>query len=163
MTSQQSELALSAIAALNDVGRGESRTHIHKLLYFAQRWGIADETFPYSLYLHGPYSYDLDQKLLELEAFERVRKFRDPAGYGARYEVDGVEVTEHLKRLAQWLGPKSTRALEALATAEYVHEADEEDCVAAVRKVKPHLTEAEVRAAVEEVRQRRLEFAPSPA
>jgi len=118
MTTQQSELALAAIAALNEVGRGESRTHIHKLLYFAQRWGIVDETFPYSLYLHGPYSYDLDQELLELEAFERVQRFRDPAGYGARYKVDGVEVMERLKRLAQWLGPRSTRALEALATAE---------------------------------------------
>lgn len=158
MTSRQSELALSAIAALNDVGRGESRTHIHKLLFFAQRWGIVDETFPYSLYLHGPYSYDLDQELLELEAFERVQKFRDPAGYGARYKVDGIEVMEQLKRLAQWLGPKSTRSLEALATAEYVDEADASRCLAAVREVKPHLTEAEVRAAVDEVRQRRREF-----
>lgn len=158
MTSQQSELALSAIAALNEVGKGESRTHIHKLLYFAQRWGIVEETFPYSLYLHGPYSYDLDQELLELEAFKKVKKFRDPAGYGARYKVDGIEVSEQLKRLAQWLGPKSTRILEALATAEYVEEADESKCVAAVREVKPHLTEAEVRAAVDEIRQRRPEF-----
>ena len=107
-----------AINALNRAGSATTRTHIQKLLFFANVWKEPRTyEFEFVLHLHGPYSFELDREIMAMEAFGRVASISDLAGYGAHYSTKPVDVDLNLQKLADWLGPKSSRQLEALATA----------------------------------------------
>lgn len=150
-----------AVAALNRASGSTTRTHIQKLCYFSNRWGIRPLPHRFVLHHHGPYSFDLDRDLLRMEAFGILDVRPDAKGYGARYSVADVRASDDIDALAAWLGPKTTRDLEALATCEFFaeQEKDEEAIVRRVREVKPHLGEDEVREALREVEERRRELA----
>lgn len=144
------------------------RTHIHKTIYLAQTWLQFPEQHQFSLYLHGPYSRDLDGEIQALEAVGIVSAQRDPSGYGARYDADET-YAEYAKSqtgldegrlaglaiVAQELAPMPVRQLEALATAEFVRRSDpapvDEEVVSAVLELKPHLRRDEVQSALRQV------------
>lgn len=156
---------VAALAALNSHGDRIGRTHIHKLIYLAQTWSILPALHPFSLYLHGPYSRELDGELMALRAAGFVRATPDPSGYGSRYAanpsyvdaarraIGSPQVLKRLDVVAATLAPLSVRMLEAISTAEYVRQSrralNQAEQVAAVRELKPHLTVGEVEKAIE--------------
>ncbi len=116
MNTDRLGMVLGAIAALNEAGSPSTRTHIQKLLYFAETWGVVRAAHEFVLHLHGPYAFDLDRDIAELETFGHVVSQPNPGGYGARYSTSDSKLAAKLRGLAKWLGPKATRELEALAT-----------------------------------------------
>ena len=124
--------------------------------FFAGVWE-EPEVYPFEfvLHLHGPYSFDLDREIMSMEAFGKVTSVSDSAGYGATYSTGKVDPGGEFQRLADWLGPKSSRQLEALATAELLRLRGSGDIVTDVVKIKPHLTPAEVERAITEVAEHR--------
>ena len=91
---------LTAIDVLNEHGSRVGRTHIHKFLFLAESWGLLPPAHRFSLYLHGPYSRDLDGELLALRAAGLVVASPDAAGYGAQYAVS----PEHAQSARENLG-----------------------------------------------------------
>ena len=145
-----------AVSALNQAGSATTRTHIQKLLFFAGIWE-EPQVYPFEfvLHLHGPYSFDLDREIMSMEAFGKVTSVPDPAGYGATYSTEIVDTGGEFQRLADWLGPKSSRQLEALATSELLKRRGSSDVVAEVVTIKPHLSAKEVEQAITEVAEHR--------
>lgn len=73
---------------------------------------------------------------------------------GATYEVsDAAEAPyrSKLDALAEWLGPKGVRDLETLATVEFVRVEGSANPNEDVVRLKPHISEGEVEAAIKEL------------
>ena len=155
---------LTAIDVLNEHGSRVGRTHIHKFLFLAESWGLLPPAHRFSLYLHGPYSRDLDGELLALRAAGLVVASPDAAGYGAQYAVSpehaqsarenlgDAAADPRLEIIAKTLAPMVVRALEAISTGEFILQqepnASNDQVITAVRALKPHLGEEEVQRAL---------------
>jgi uncharacterized protein YwgA len=158
---------LAAISILSHRSPRIGRTHIHKFLYLAEAWRILPATHTFTLYLHGPYSHDLDASLQALQAAGIVKAIPDAGGYGARYSLaagfdkypptDWVDppVLAKLELLASEIASKGVRELEAMATAELVRRRDESAepdlIVGVVKALKPHLSQSEIEASLTKV------------
>jgi uncharacterized protein YwgA len=165
MSTSSFPVVVYAIKVLTDRSQRVGRTHIHKYLFLAESWGLLPAAHRFSLYLHGPYSRELDGELLALRAGGMVQADPDPAGYGARFTVADMYVgmaadqlqldagsTLNLGKIANVIAPMSVRELEAVSTSEYVRRsspgAPDEAVCRAVMSLKPHLPRDEVDAAI---------------
>lgn len=147
-------LVASAVRALGANDR-PWRTHIQKLLYFSDAWAVVP-LHPYSFVIHrfGPYSFDLDHDIADMRAFGALIRIWAASGMGATYEVsDAAEAPyrSKLDALAEWLGPKGVRDLETLATVEFVRVEGSANPNEDVVRLKPHISEGEVEAAIKEL------------
>jgi hypothetical protein len=157
------QLVLDTIASLRQARSETTRTHIQKTVFMAEQLGIVPpESFEFVLHLYGPYSFDLDQSILDLLASKELTVAPGPGGMGGSYSTDyGVPRTE-LQPLAEWLGRKGVRALEAITTVAYVEARGEPGVIARVLRIKPHLGEAEVLRARAEVEKAKREVVRPP-
>ena len=134
----------SAIDAISGTENRAWRTHIQKLVYLACSWSIVREK-PYEFVIHqfGPYSYGLDRNISEMEAFGVVQRRWGEQGRGSHYSISEAQFapyTQDLRGLADWLGSKSVKDLEVLATVEFVRRQGAADISDAVRRLKPHIS-----------------------
>lgn len=176
MKSQNFAAIALAVDAMSNHSSSVGRTHIHKFLFLAESWFRGMPSHEFTLYRYGPYSFDLDAELQALRSVGAIRADADPNGYGARYSVDGdqielartrgqlpEETTLGFERIAEWLATKPVRALEAVATAEFVRQArptaDDEVIVERVIELKPHLGSGEVQEALDEIQNARADLA----
>ncbi len=160
-------------------GSWAGKTHIQKTLYLFQMLfeEPADDGYRYILYRHGPYSFELDEDLAEMEFVGMIRRIARPP-YGPQYQVEATAMSEWMKRLALKPDPKgvelayaartisrrSVRELEALATIAYVEskldsQSDQElkaSILYRVGELKPHLTGTELERAFQSWRELKL-------
>ncbi len=141
----------TATKTLGETGSWTGRTHLHKHLFITQALGLADIPFEFELYHYGPYSFELDGVVAEMEAFGELEKEYRKAGYGPSYEVTslGEEAVNELDaddfRVAEKVASKLKRFdsadLELIATCLYVEivemEDDEDVIVPRVKEIKP--------------------------
>ena len=142
---------LTAVDALNRHGSWTGRVHIHKHLFITQVLGLAAPPFGFVLYDYGPYSFDLDQAVTDLELFGYLTRSYPEPGYGPRYEptLQGLEVARALQenerqaveRVAKQLGDRKSQALELIATCLWFERnegvSDRAEVVKRVKLVKP--------------------------
>jgi uncharacterized protein YwgA len=125
----ESAWVLRAVDELRRNGSWTGRTHLHKLLFMADRLLDVAQPFQFELYRFGPYSYELDEHLRLLEGVGLVDREQRREGYGPSYVArQGWEsaIAEHLStgstdlaklaRIAQELGSLKTADLEVIAT-----------------------------------------------
>ena len=69
-STKEDRLAFAAYltAMLGDGEQLPNRTQLHKAPYLLEGIAKVQHGFPFALYLHGPYSYELDAALSELSA-----------------------------------------------------------------------------------------------
>ena len=133
--SQKVVVLTELIEQMLNCGSWCGETHIQKETYFLQTLTDVPLEFKFALYKHGPYSFELRDKLTELRADEFLELVRRPRPYGPSYET-----TEHSNRLrmrfkktmakyrgpiefvAKHLGNKGVVELEQLSTALLVRE-----------------------------------------
>lgn len=150
--SERWDVVSSAVAALTKSGAHAWRTHLQKLLFFAEEWS-ALPTKPYAFVIHrfGPYAFDLDHDIADMQGFgvlQRESRYR----LGASYSTSGDgPYTDRLKPLADWLGKKTVQELEVLATAEFVRNREKKSVAEEVMRLKPHVSRQAVRKALEEL------------
>jgi uncharacterized protein YwgA len=158
---------------MQEAGSWCGRTHIQKTVYSFQtlfhpgdKWEV-----PFILYKHGPYSFALDEDLAEMEFYGGLGR-KEQLPYGARYVPgkgatalldrfgDGVEAwLPQIEFVARRVAQRNVRELEALCTLMFVatdleerrQHPSEEAQMARVRELKPHLSDAEVHHAHEEL------------
>lgn len=145
------------------------RLHAHKLLVTARLLGQAAPPFNFTLYQYGPYSFDLDSRIAEMEAFgELACTFKRP-GYGPSYsvvndELEGVESAEDaafggLAAVAKEIGGLGGKELELISTCLWVRIEEklenEEAIIERVSALKPRFAHPEIRSAL--VRAQKLE------
>lgn len=159
MRSQKSSAVLLAlITQLKKSGSWCGETHIQKSVFVFQELCDSLLTFEFVLYKHGPFSFDLRDKLTEMRADGLIELGFHPYPYGpslvvtdegkkfqSNYPKTIMSQKESLKFVATNLGKKKVDELERLATALYVTlrepgcEEDPEACAKKITELKPHI------------------------
>jgi len=155
---QREALILSLIENLLKNGSWCGETHIQKSTYFLQELLRVPLGFEFILYKYGPFSFDLSDELVSMQADDIVLlKLRPPYGPS----VQPGPMAERLKSLypktlkkyekevvfvAKELGGCTVGDLESIATALYVirHGSRKEDdlqkTASCIREIKPHIS-----------------------
>jgi uncharacterized protein YwgA len=150
---------LAAVDALNRHRSWTGRVHVHKHLFITQVLELAAPPFEFVLYDYGPYSFDLDNKIIELELLGHLSRSYPQPGYGPRYEptLQGLELARTLRpedreavdQVATQLGDRKSQELERIATCLWVERkdgiSDANAVVARVKGVKPKYDEETIR------------------
>jgi uncharacterized protein YwgA len=150
---------LAATTALNHFGSWTGRVHIHKHLFITKVVERADPPFEFVLYDYGPYSFDLDQAVTELELLGFMEHSYPKPGYGPRYAptLQGYEAAASLqenelravKDVARQLGTRTSQELELIATCLWMERkkgvSGDEEVVRQVRQAKPKYDESTIR------------------
>ena len=147
-------------------------THIQKASFFLQELMDIPTGFEYILYKHGPFSFDLREELTALRADGFVELEVKPHGPGiapvagqCEYVQDLYPITlgryeKKIEFVASKLGNKGVVDLEKWGTAYYVYHHHRDMKTASVderawkmTELKPHISQEDAYAAVEEVDQ----------
>lgn len=158
-------------AELRQSGSWCGETHMQKAVYLLQELLGVPTDFPFILYLHGPFSFDLRDELTSLRADELLVLEPQAPPYGPRLAVTdravrleaafGKVVDTYSKPIgfiAGTLGQRSVVELEQIATALYVtkNRTGEHDASVAARadclhRLKPHIPTVTAAKAIEEM------------
>jgi len=173
MSVSQSTWSLRAVEALSAAESWTGRIHVHKLLYLAKELMGVDHPFDFELYRFGPYSFELDANVRDLEICGLLDKeYREP-GYGPSYSAaenwKGVvddelppKASEALNKLAQKIGKSKSGELELLATCCWVERemgiSGDDEIIAEVKKIKTRASEEAIRTQLEQYRVLRKEL-----
>lgn len=146
---------LAAADALNRHGSWTGRIHIHKHLFITQVLELANPPFEFTLHDYGPYSFELDEQIVDLEMFGHLDRSYPQAGYGPRYEPtpQGLAIAQGLahpdtiavNRVAEELRDRKSQDLELVATCLWVQRrekiTDPAEVVKRVQRAKPKYDE----------------------
>jgi hypothetical protein len=143
-------------------------THIQKATYFLQELLGVDLGLEFILYRHGPFSFDLRDELLSMQADQLLELAIRQAGYGPtyvptefgskfaeRFPATLGRYSEQVRFVANEMGNKGVMELEKLATAYFI--ADREDIrdhderAQRLVDLKPHVSLADARRATDSV------------
>ncbi len=129
MSSQPEAFVADIVAAAG--GRLVSRIRLQKIAYIIDQLG-AGSGFSFSYYHYGPYSRDLDNAVLDAEAFQKITEsFERRQSDGARYSVFTMKAqdSEHvfsclndqlLRDSVKQLSASNVTVLELAATAHWL-------------------------------------------
>jgi len=160
----------ASIDKLNQVRSWTGRTHIHKHLFIAQVLNLAPVPFRFELHHFGPYSFDADHVIADMDAFGELEKKYTKPGYGPRYSTTELaEITlkqedlDALSLVADQLRNLNSSDLELIATCLWVEkrerEAVDQIIIDRVKEIKPKYSTFEIQAALSQARQIALNLA----
>jgi uncharacterized protein YwgA len=161
-------LVARMVKALQSAGSWCGRTHIQKSLFFVQSLFLVEQEFEYVMYQHGPYSFQLDEDIVQLRRLNGLDLQVAPAPYGPHYTLTsgGENLLERFRLetsgyhdpiefVAREFGKRSVRQLELLATSAFVegsNQLSDLDLVRDIAALKPHFSEPEILNAIQEIR-----------
>ncbi len=166
---QRAAVLLSLIEKLRSEGSWCGETHVQKATYFLEELLGVPLGFDFTLYKHGPYSFDFSDEITALRADRLLKLDPQPYPYGPRiilgdesgqvrrqYPGTMEEYDRSTAFVAKKLGHMNVAELERVATALYVtHDpnvAPRVDTRAQrIHEIKPHVTLEAAREAVKQV------------
>ena len=143
-------------------------THIQKAAFLLQEMLGVEMGYEFILYRHGPFSFELRDELISMQADQLLELVVRQQGYGPSYFPTGFS-EEFLERfpkttsrylpsvqfVADELGDKGVIELEKLATAFFIERrgdsTDVEDRSQRLVELKPHISLPDARRATEQV------------
>jgi uncharacterized protein YwgA len=158
---------LGATEALNRHGSWTGRIHIHKLLFVTQILELAKPPFKFVVHDFGPYSFELDEEIINLGLIWHLDHSYPTPGYGPRYEptpqgrviaagLPDESAKAAIRRVAEEFGDRDSQKLELLATALWAEKKEQktkdEEIISWVVERKPKYNEEEVRRGLEDAR-----------
>jgi uncharacterized protein YwgA len=165
---QRAAVLLTLLAALKQRGSWCGETHLQKSVYFLQELLGVDLGFPFVLYRHGPYSFELGDEITALRA-DSLLNVKLGLPYGPSLEpsesaeglLGNFERTRRLHQpaidfVADPLAQHKVIDLERLATALYVtlelaRTRSVEARAARLNELKPHIALDNARRAIEDI------------
>ncbi len=171
MSRQRNAAILTRLASeLRQHGSWCGETHVQKAVYIMQELFDVSLDFEFTLYKHGPFSFDLRDELTALRGDEYFRLEPMPLTYGPKLTVtDRAEYIQEKfqktlgshEKFIQFIGDtvngRGVEELEGLATALYVTrnlESDNEsERAEELHRLKPHISEDQAREYVTEIDQ----------
>ncbi len=151
-------ILIRLVEALRKRGSWCGATHLQKATFFLQEMLGVEMGFDFTLYKHGPFSFDFSDELTAMRADGFVALRVQNPDYGPSIVPEPAAETlcqrfpKTLKRhealikfVADKLGNKPVVELERLATAFYVSQAlgaetDANTCAKQIHKLKPHIS-----------------------
>jgi hypothetical protein len=166
---KESAVIVALCQRLREEGSWGGETHLQKTTYFLKSFFDVPLSAEFTLYKHGPFSFDFKEKLAWMRASNLLTLVPQPYPYGPSYDVTpaGTEVMKKfpktLKRIrpfidfvASDLGHFGVGSLEKLSTALYIEqtwpELDAAEKVRMMQKLKPHVPESEANWAFQQLR-----------
>jgi hypothetical protein len=175
-------LHAATIAALDDaLARRENwcgETHLQKVTYFLQEMLDVPLGLAYILYKHGPFSFELRDRLATMKADGILEAVRQPIPYGPRLlltefghqliddnDAQLCPIRPRLEFVAERLAPMGVTELERVATAHWVlkkvaPQAPPEERARQLVELKPHIQLAQAIDATGQVDAMRVQAAP---
>jgi hypothetical protein len=143
-------------------------THIQKAAFFLQEMLGVDLGYEFVLYKHGPFSFELRDELVSMQADQLLELVPRAQGYGPTYSPTEFSeeflerfpqtISRHLEEVefvAGELGDKGVVELEKLATAFFITKRgparDVERRSQRLIELKPHISLADARRATDQV------------
>ena len=166
---EQSRLILAMIRALRKHESWCGETHLQKAIYFLQNLFNIDTGFNYILYIYGPFSFDLKEKLANMiiEGEISVEKVAEPYygptlsvgtkadKYANIFEISDNNLIKRIKYIANKLGKSDVHELENLSTALYFRKKNptynKKQIAELINEVKPHIDLPDAEKAAEKV------------
>lgn len=159
---------VSALAnRLASQGSWCGETHLQKATYFLEELKGVPLGFGFTLYKHGPYSFDLRDHLAAMRADSYLEVKPRPYPYGpslvpttrAQSLITRSAAVERYRGLIDWVaatvGGRPVSELERLTTALYIKlrmpEATETERAKQIHELKPHVSYLEAVDAVNEI------------
>ncbi len=165
---QRDSVLISLIEALRKEGSWCGETHIQKAAYFLQELLDTPLGFRFMLYKHGPYSFDLSDALVQMQADFMIKPI-SKSPFGASIvlgETGGLLKKKFPKTIALYrpnvdfvakaLADKNVGKLERVATAMFVSKESNAETKSKKRRagrineLKPHVSIDQAIAAVKE-------------
>jgi uncharacterized protein YwgA len=166
MQAKRYALLLALVKAMDDQGSWCGETHLQKASYFLQDAANVPLELDFTLYKHGPYSFELHEVLGDMRARLLIDVKPQPAPYGPSLKQGpSASILEksfprtlasyapQIDFVAAKLSRHGAVDLERLATALYVlrNYHDDEDKVQVIRRLKPHISTEQAAEALTEV------------
>lgn len=167
---QSQRVALLSLLNREMLKRGSwcGETHIQKAAFLLQEMLGVDMGYEFILYRHGPFSFELRDELVSMQADQLLELVVRQQGYGPTYfptqfserflERFPKTTSRYLERVhfvSDELGDKGVVELEKLATAFFItnrgRSTDVEDRSQRLVELKPHISLPEARRATEQV------------
>lgn len=165
----QDAVLISLTRRLREHGSWGGETHVQKAAYLVGELLDVPLDFPFILYKHGPFSFELRDELGSMQSDRLLAREAQPPPYGPRLAATarGEELEERFPKtmarygprldwIAEQLSDSRVLELERLATAMWVTRQVGEVASAQVRaeavnKLKPHVSVEEAVEAVERI------------
>ena len=159
MTDEKKAIFTYLVSKLNEKTDQVGKTTVQKMMYFLKRMGLVD--YEYTLYHYGPYSFEVENELEQLESSGILNISWDPdRGYFIRlaegYDLSepGTSMKEAIDFLVRKFGQKRAKDLSLIATVLYFYSRlPENEIIETVKNLKPQFSELEVRKALEVVKE----------
>ena len=149
-------ILLELISELKNAGSWCGETHIQKSAFFLEEMLDVPLELDFIMYKYGPYSFELNDDLTALRAYNYVSLEPQPP-YGVTYslkdeenklkkfyEDDIEEYSEKISSVAETFGNKTVVELEKLATAFFIYNneniEDAEEIAKRLNEIKPHVS-----------------------
>ena len=82
MDYKKASLVLAVIRSLKQHGSWTGKTHVQKSLFLIKTATQIDVPFTFVLFKHGPYSFELETELEQMQTEVAITSEPDPNGYG---------------------------------------------------------------------------------
>lgn len=168
---EKKAIVITLMRSLAEAGSWCGETHLQKAVFMLQALTGVPTGYDYILYKHGPFSFDLRDELATMRAENLVELIIRSPDYGPA--IIPTANSDRLKKaakealakfqseiafVAQTVGKKGVAELERLATALFIFpdiptDAPVEDGARRLRALKPHVSEADALAAINEARE----------
>ncbi|MFB3896624.1 MAG: hypothetical protein ACE14V_10020 [bacterium] len=148
-------LLLAIIESLNRHGSWTGKTHVQKTTFLLKSIVQEEVPFEFVLYKHGPYSFEVEEALELMKAYQAIVAIPNPVGYGVNIHLGKNEewlkqeepisgaLLESIDKLCTWVDSRDVKELEPLATAAWIktteHVEAEDAIVARLLELKPHI------------------------
>jgi hypothetical protein len=158
-------LDLNLIQRLKDSGSWCGETHIQKSMYILSTFSNSNLGYPFIIYKHGPFCFDLRDDLVALQSFGALKLVSTKPEYGPSLELESVAnklIERNAKFLARYekaidyvcknFGNKPVKYLEKISTAIFLTrsmaESTTEIRAKKMNELKPHISYVECEAAM---------------
>jgi uncharacterized protein YwgA len=100
---------LAVVDGLHRHGSWTGKTHVQKTLSLLRDAGVIDVPFAFVLYKHGPYSFEVEAELEQMQSYGALKVEPNPQGYGVVLHPDEQA---HFVRQKVPLSEKELRAID---------------------------------------------------
>jgi uncharacterized protein YwgA len=158
---------LAVIDALRRHGSWTGKTHVQKALSLLRDSGQVSVPFQFVLYKHGPYSFDVEAELEQMQSYGAVTVEPNAKGYGVVLHPDEMacfvrrmaslseDESRAIENVCAFVGTRNVNELERLATASWIRAQERvtnpADVAKRLHSLKPYISTADAERADAEV------------
>ena len=147
---------IQLVDALQSAGSWCGETHIQKAAYILHSLEAPGFDWTFTLYKHGPFSFDLRDELTMMRADSLLQRVVPSRNYGPRYQLGPAsesflarhsdlvgQAHRHIDFVTEFIGARSVADLERVSTALYVMQERPceslDDRARTLHQLKPHI------------------------